>query len=188
MSCLQEATTQETDQAFCLSSKQTLLYTKLCPVSADAPFEKAQPMMSDLLSRTVERTEQGVRKEIPDVQGHLDKQCTTFNAIKKAYAASQEATEAAIAQDQQPCLITCTRGFPRMSAGLYTVITSPLGFDPILYGLEVQHLPSGVSRCPPDVHINLHLSIIRWLEQVPCMMGICNEPYIWCCCSQHCSW
>lgn len=110
-------------------------------VSADATLRKAPSMMSVLLFRTVEWTEQGIRKEIPDIQGHLVKQCATFPAIKKAYEASNEAAEAATAQEQQPCLITCISGFPCMSDGLYTVITSPLGLDPILYSLEVRNCP-----------------------------------------------
>ena len=87
--------------------------------------------------RSLEWTKEGICKKIPDFQSYLKQQCTTLEAIEKAYQASNEAAQAARSKEQQPCLIGSIHP-PRLLKQGYKVITSPQGFPPMVPSEEVQ--------------------------------------------------
>ncbi|KAK9836521.1 hypothetical protein WJX74_002145 [Apatococcus lobatus] len=106
---------------------------------ADLPTRLAPYVILDRGDgRSLEWTKEGICKKIPDFQSYLKQQCTTLEAIEKAYQASNEAAQAARSKGQQPCLIGSIHP-PRLLKQGYKVITSPQGFPPMVLSEEDLH-------------------------------------------------
>ncbi|GAQ92297.1 hypothetical protein KFL_009700040 [Klebsormidium nitens] len=78
---------------------------------------------------TVVILDDGVRKSIPDFERYSKDYETSFDAVKRAYAAAKAAAKEAAAQGRQPFMISATTG-PQLEGRrkTYLVETTPLGY------------------------------------------------------------
>ena len=134
--------------------------------------------------RTLEWTKRGICKRISQLQSYLDEQCTTVEAIQKAYQASNEAAQAAKSKGQQPCLIGSVDP-PRQRSDGYEVMTSPQGFPPIVNAEEVQLEPSYIctaSHCELCARSPHYVTVL--MKEWPIALQIQAYGYhLECCCS-----
>ena len=116
------------DAAGCVAECSGLMGT--CCVRHHIQLPISAAMMNQVCCRTVQMLADGVYKKVEGFDEHVSDLHTSFDAVKAAYDAANEAAIAAGRDGQSPCLVSSKTAPTLDQYGCYKVTTTPCGYDP----------------------------------------------------------